>query len=384
MKPSSRSRTGISGLWALLGAAALGVAGCGAPENFGEDEPIGRAQEAIDPGWQFLSLATGWSNYNGSSRTPSIGTVNGVVTLRGAIKGSSTAGLVVFTMPAAFRPSSPCAGSMDLRTILRNGTGGTLVYNNASFEVKVYQDGWSNSTPGADAKGMTSLDGVAFDLVCGEVLEPGNEWRSRYPYRQDDEAHSSFVKQTSDKFVRFQGFTERPLGSSNPDGFLFNIPSSYRPGNTVFVPINLAGNSASQAWGYISIDPNGDVYVPWNVPAANKGTSLEGAWFSRTISGNEPLDLDNGWGNYSARSVKVGKYGDVVRFQGAVSGGTDEIIGTLPTNMRPSKDVYVVGVANGPAPAKLVVRTSGDIEVLYPPLNVATIMVSLDGVSFWL
>jgi hypothetical protein len=151
--------------------------------------------------------------------------------------------------------------------------------------------------------------------------------------------------------------------------------------------VNLGGRTSSQSWGYISVYPTGDVYVNGNPPGANLGTSLEGAWFSKTLSGNEPLAVANGWGNYSARSVKVGKYGDVVRFQGAVSGGTTNVIATLPSspvNMRPSKDVYVVGVANGPSPARLVIKTNGQVQVLWPPLNVATVMVSLDGVSFWL
>ena len=370
----------------LLGSASLGLTACGAPEEFSEDEPIGEVQEAIDAGWQTLSLKPGWSNYNGSDRAPAVGKVNGVVTFRGAITGSSSATPVVFTLPAEFRPSGAHAGAMDMRTILSNGAGGTLFYNLNTFEVSIYQDGWGTSNLGPDAKSMTSLDGVSFDQNAGETLAAGNEWEAQYPFRQDGQL-GVFAKTTPDNFVRLQGFIIRPQGSTNPDGFLFNLPPAYRPGNTLYVPVNLAGRTSSQAWSYVSVYSNGDVFVPWNVPAANKGTSLEGAWFSKTLSGNQTLDLKNGWGKYSARSVKVGNYGGVVRFQGAVSGGTGtngQIIALLPSNMRPSKDVYLVGVANGPAPARLVARTNGNLEVLYPPLNVATVMVSLDGVSFWL
>lgn len=386
MKLSSPARTVRSRLSTLLlGSLSLGMAACGAPEEFAEEGPIGDVQQAIDAGWQTLSLNTGWSNYHTSGRTPSVGKVNGVVTFRGAIKGSSSATPVVFTMPEAFRPSGAHAGAMDMRAVLYNGNGGTLFYNLNTYEVSIYQDGVEMDTLGPDAKTMTSLDGISFDQNAGETLGAGEEWEAQYPFRQDGQL-GVFAKTTSDNFVRLQGFLVRQ-DPDNWNGFLFNLPSAYRPGNTVFVPINIAGRTESQTWSYISIYSNGDVYVPWNVPAANQGTSLEGAWFSKTLSGNENLALKNGWGKYSARSVKVGKYGDVVRFQGAVSGGTGlsgQIIALLPSGMRPSKDVHVVGVANGPAPARLVIRTNGNVEVLDPPLSVATVMVSLDGVSFWL
>ena len=384
MKQSSLAQPRLSRLSALLlGSMSLGVAACGAPEEFGENEPTARAEQAIDAGWQTLSLKPGWSNYNGSSRTPSVGKVNGVVTFRGAITGSSSATPVAFTLPSEFRPSGAHAGAADMRTILHNGAGGTVFYNLNTFEVSIYQDGWGTSSLGPEARTMTSLDGVSFDQVAGETLEAGSEWEAQYPFRQDGQ-FGVFAKTTPDNFVRLQGFIVRPAGSTNPDGLLFNLPPEYRPGNTVYVPVNLAGRTSSQTWSYISIYSDGNVYVPWNVPAANKGTSLEGAWFSKTLSGNETLALKNSWGKYSARSVKVGKYGDVVRFQGAVSGGTSQVIALLPSSMRPSKDVHLVGVANGPAPARLLVKTNGEVQVLSPPLSVATVMVSLDGVSFWL
>ena len=383
MKSSSAARIPCSLLSTLLLAALpLGVGACGSAEDVGADGPLGRVEAAIDSGWQPLTLKTGWSNQS-SPRVPSVGKVNGVVTFRGTITGSASATPVMFTLPPEFRPSGAHAGAADMRTIVASGVGGTVFYNLNTFEVSIYQDGWnSTSTLGPAARLMTSLDGVSFDQNAGETLAAGTDWEAQYPFRQDG-AFGVFAKTTPDNFVRLQGFIIRPQGSTNPDGFLFNLPSAYRPGNTVTVPVNLAGRTSSQTWGYISISSNGDVYVPWNVPAANKGTSLEGVWFSKTLSGNEDLSFRNGWGKYSARSVKVGKYGDVVRFQGAVAGGTAQVLAVLPTSMRPSKDINVVGVANGPAPAKLLIKTNGEISVLYPPLNVATVMVSLDGVSFW-
>jgi hypothetical protein len=179
-------------------------------------------------------------------------------------------------------------------------------------------------------------------------------------------------------FVRFQGLLANSV-ANDYDGFLFNLDTDFRPSNTVYVPADLGGAS----FGQLTIYPSGDVYVNGNATAAKNGTSLEGVWFSKTLSGNVALSLDNNWSAYSARSVKVGKYGGVVRFQGAISGGTSTTVGTLTdSNMWPPKTVYLVAAAYGPTPARIIVTTSGVVQVDTPGLTTASLFLSLDGVSF--
>ncbi|HEV8548667.1 MAG TPA: hypothetical protein VGQ57_06560, partial [Polyangiaceae bacterium] len=104
-----------------------------------------------------------------------------------------------------------------------------------------------------------------------------------------------------------------------------------------------------------------------------------------TLTGNSPLTLVNGWGQYSsARLVRVGKYGNVVRFQGAISGGTNTKFATLPTSLRPTRTVYVPTVTNGTT-GRIIISTAGDMTIENPGgLSNAALFTSLDGVSFGL
>ena len=121
-----------------------------------------------------------------------------------------------------------------------------------------------------------------------------------------------------------------------------------------------------------------------NPIAANKGTSFEGVWFSRTLKNTVALPLSNGWQAYSAREVKVSKPGDVVRLQGAIKGGTSATLGTLPAGYRPAKTVKLVAAAYGAVPATIVINTSGVMTVEGQPDSITKLYLSLDGVSFGL
>ena len=365
-----------------VGFALVLTLGCGGAEGSEQLEPdeateLGQSQEAITGGWTTLTLTNGWQNYWGTSNAPAIGMVNGVVTFRGALKASNPTDNSPFTVPTAFRPNPNSVRNM--RLVLSGGAGGTL-FIELDGKARVIQDGVPPI--GQAAKSRTSLDGVSYDLSEGNALAEAGEWEFLYGFRQPPGAH---VK-TVDGFVRFQGLLAKPdCANADFDGFLFTLPTTYRPSNTVWVATQLgAGTGSGQSWGRLTISPNGNVFVDGNPPAANCGTSFEGVFYSKTLSGNIALPLANGWAPYSARSVKVGKYGGVVRFQGAVSGGTSTTLATLPTDMRPPNTVYLVAGAYGPVPARIVVSTSGSVRVDHPSLSVASLFLSLDGVSFGL
>ena len=375
----------------LIGLTVLGVAGCGeAPEA---QESVQTDEAPILGGWKTLTLKNGWEAHGGTA--PAVGVVNGVVTFRGALKApAGQVNPVAFVLDdPAYRPS-PLDG-LYLRTVLNGNVGGTLFYNpyndgqGNTHQVYVYQDGVSPPGLGAAARAFVSLDGVAFDKSYGDYIEHDPSWSSRYQLREHGCAYvngpcGAFVKLV-DGFVRFQGL----LGKNSPSdygGYLFTLPDpKYIPSNNVTVPLNLGGGQGSnQSFGAITIYPDGQVYVNGNPPAAASSTSFEGVSFSKTLAGNVPLPLSNNWQAYSSRSVKVGKYGDVVRFQGAISGGTSATIGTLPPGYAPPKTVRLVAVAPGPSPATVVVNTLGVITVEGPPLSVSSLFLSLDGVSFGL
>jgi hypothetical protein len=377
MKKRSRVRRPVRILSAfLVGAALFGASGCA-----GDTDQVEQVQGAITGGWTNLVLKNGWQNYWGTVNPPAVALLsNGTVVFRGALKASNPTSNVAFYLPAAFQPLGNDAGALNLRVVLNNGVGGTLTFRNDDGAVTIGEDGLNPAGFGANAKTLTSLDGVSFDQYVGTILTPANDWEGNYPYREDDQVHGAFVKSVSG-FVRFQGLLKRP-GSMNQDGYLFTIPSQYRPGYTVVVPADLAGNSTLESWGEIAIYPTGQVYAGPNPNAVNDTTSLEGVSYSLTNSGNINLPLTNGWHAYSARTVKVGNNNGFIQFQGAIAGGTSTTLATLPTGYRPAKTVYLVGAANGPVPARIMVDPSGNVTFDSVPLSVAAVMLSLDGVSF--
>jgi hypothetical protein len=387
----------VGGLSTAVVGLALLTAGCGEPPDSVET----KQGEVIT--WTNLTLMNGWQNYWGTSNPPAVALINGIVTFRGALKAPNPTGNIAFVLPAAMAPQY--ANNMVMEATLSNNVGGALlaVYKDpptgvAAGSVYVYQDGIYPNL-GAEAKAFTSLDGVSFDKDGGTVITPpptppGTDWISMYGYRQNMPGSGCtsndcgvYVRLTSDGFVRFKGALMNLQGNSNTDFFLGTLPSSqYIPGQNVTIPVSVGGLDPAQSWSALTINSDGTVFVNGNYASASAMTSFEGASFSKTNSGNVNIPLSNGWHAFSARTVKIGKYGDVVRLQGGIAGGTSTTIcsGTnpLPTTYRPPKTVRLVAAASGPVPATIVISPSGVMTVEGPPLFVATQFVSLDGLSY--
>jgi hypothetical protein len=368
----------------------LALSACG---TFSDDETSGAGQNVestsgalVGTSWTNLKLESGWSNYWGTGNTPAVALLpNGIVLFKGALKASSTAGQIAFYLPAAFQPIGAHSGAMNLRLVLSGGNGGTLTYRLNDFAVTVGEDGQTGVGP--HARTLTSLDGVSFDrrIDGAGVLHPtqASGWISVYPYREDG-SQGAFV-QMVDNFVRFAGLVTN-MDPNNTNGYLFTLPSTYWPNATVAMPIDLAGNGAQQTWGQLTVYSNGDVYAGPNPFAADSFTSLENASFAYdpgNTGGSALTFAGSGWHSYSsARPARVRNVNGVIRFQGAVSGGTTAIFATLPAGWRPSKTIFLTAAANGPVPARIYIDTAGNVGVDSVPLGVASQFLSLDGVSF--
>jgi hypothetical protein len=372
------------------GLGMLAAMGCGVAENDATD-PVDTIQGAITGGWTPVTLLPGWQAAGGSFHSPAVGKVNGVVVFRGAIKATnpSSAPTAVFSIPAAFRPSDDAgfagATSVKVKVVLSGGVGGTLWHDYlAPGTMRLSQDGMADAV-GQAARTLTSLDGASYDVTVGAApATPG--WQGVYGFRAGAQGNAGAFVKMVDGFVRFQGFLQEIVPETF-NQFLFTIPDpNMRPGQTVWVYMDIGGVGHPSAWHQIAIAPSGLVSVDGNDPYTwTAGVSLEGVSFSRTLSGNQVLPMSNGWTHFSARQARVGKYGDVVRFQGAVMGGTSTTIGTLPLSMRPTKTVHVPTISYGPSRARLVISTSGNIVVEHPlGLSSATLFTSLDGVSIGL
>jgi hypothetical protein len=279
-------------------------------------------------------------------------------------------------MPENHRPPEVA----NMRVVLDGNVGGLLQYDYTTYYVYVHQDGVSASTLGTAAKALTSLEGAGFDIDKGETLTSSDLWFALYGFRLSDTHKGVHVKMV-DGFARFQGFLYKE-DKTNRDTFLFTLPSEYRPSNTVFVPASY-GLTEAKGMGQIGIYSSGAVHAYGDILSANYGVSFEGVAYSKTLQNVVDVPLSNGWTNYSARSVKMGKYGDVVRFQGAIANGTSSTLGTLDTGWRPPKTVRLVATANGGVPAKITITSAGVMTVSsVAGLSAVTPMLSLDGVSF--
>ena len=381
----------------LAGIALLAAAGCGATDP----DSIEQVQGEITGGWQLLSLRPGWFNYNGTSNPPAVGKVNGVLTFRGAMNGTSSGTTHAFNLPAGFLPANP--NTLNMRIVLANNKGGALVIRpplpvqGSPTEVHVYEDGVPPSGPPGPNAFFTSLDGASVDETASDatsiVLDgtPDGNWVHLYGHRHQGNEIAAVSAKTVGGFVRFQGFLMQASGGSPTSTFLFNLPSQFRPGQSVFVPVVLCpgGNgSAQQTYGRINIlAPSGDVYVQpenGNIAAAKCGVSFEGASYSLS-STTQTLNFQNGWISYSARPVRVRNSGGVIRFQGAVKNGTaNTIANNLPVSMRPPVNVYLQADSWGAARARIVVTPAGVVYFDTPSLSVAQGFLSLDSVSYGL
>lgn len=372
------------------GFVLLATIGCGVAENEAA-EPVETTQGAITGGWTTLALSPGWQAAGGSFHAPAVGKVNGVVVFRGAFKASTpNPSVAAFTLPTAFRPSDENgfagATSVQVKVVLSAGKGGTLTYEFLgpdAGKMKISQDGFANAVS-SEAKTLTSLDGASFDLTVGTVVSsPG--WQGVYGFRAGANGNpAGFVKMV-DGFVRFQGFLQETVPETF-NNFMFTIADpNMRPGQTVWTYADIGGIGHAHSWSQITIYSDGQVWIDGNDPLTwTGGVSLEGVSFSRTLTGNQVLPMSNNWTHYSARQARVGKYGDVVRFQGAIKNGTSTTIGTLPTTMRPTKTVQLPTVVNATT-GVITINSSGVMTITNPGgLPNATLFTSLDGVSFGL
>jgi len=400
MTQAPKTRTLLRAMMTVAGGfVMLATTGCGTAENEAADS-VETTQGAITGGWTTLPILPGWQAAGGPYAAPAVGMYHGIVVFRGALKATNpnntNTSKYALTLPTAFRPADlngfPEATTFELKVSLSAGKGGTLGYEFAgpnAGKLTITQDTYVDSNGailGPDARALTILDGASVDFNVGAVVDsPG--WAGDYGFRADAGGEPNVFVKMVDGFVRFQGFVRTIVPGDTSSNHIFTIPDpAMRPGQIVQTYVNIGGFAVARQWSVLAIYPGGEVYVDGNMPTTwPGGVSLEGVSFSRTLTGNQVLPFLNGWTHHSARQARVGKYGDVVRFQGAVAGGTTTTIGRLPTTMRPTKTVVMPTIVNGPATGTITVNTSGDVIVACPGgvIN-AAIFTSLDGVSFGL
>ena len=309
-----------------------------------------------------LTLQNGWTHQPYGTADAAFALIGGAVHLRGAIAGGTSA--VAFTLPIGFRPVTGLFVPVDLY----NAAKGRL-FIQPSGAVSVVAEGGTFS----NAQSFTSLEGVSFALTADSftALTLQNGWRGA--------AYARPAAVTNDAgIIRLEGAIE-----SGTSGVAFTLPSGFRPATNVYVPVDLC----SATKGRLYIQPSGvvTIHAEGSFSNAQCFTSLEGVSFALSTSSFTALTLQNGWTSapFGTRAAAVTNDAGIIRFGGAIAGGTTSTIFTLPSGLRPATEVYVpVDLCNA-ANGRLHIQPSGVVTVLAEGLfSSAQCFTSLEGASF--
>lgn len=336
------------------------------------------AAAAAGPQYTPLTLQNGWTGGPFSTGQPAVALVAGVVTFKGALAGGSTQ--VMFTLPAADTPTT----DVYLHTGLCNAANGRI-HIAPTGVADVETDPFDGGTF-ADAACFTSLDGLSFTLSekGAKALTLVNGWTDA-PFNT-----STAAVRTIAGVVRLQGAVNASAPTSD---VITTLPKAYWPKDGIFESVDLCGAQH----GFIEVDTSGNVSVftddPNDFSPAECFVSLDGLnWLKADSKGNaKALTLQNGWQSTSMiRPAGLHASGKVVRFAGAVFGGTGPVVGSIPANDAPATDVYIPAltcgssVGLGSVNARLHITPSGAILVqpLTGNLNDASCDTIFDGSWF--
>ena len=310
-----------------------------------------------------LTLINGWHNYSKGTNKPSITAIKGVAYFKGAIATSGT-NADPFILPAAFRPTATVYTKVDLCNAhngrIQISTDGTVQVEAQDF---------------AQAQCFTSLEGVSFALSAdgykGANLKNG--WGETIYGTANPAYHSS------SGMISLEGAMSSSSGSSTD---AFTLPTKDRPSATVYVPADMFGATN----GRLIIGTDGTVNIESETDngLAFDFTSLDGVSFATNSIGFTPISLINGWSPYGTRNPAVRLNGKLVQFQGSIAtSGTNAVPFILPTNMRPTKRVYIpIDLCNA-TNGRLDIGTDGTVNVeVEGDFSNAQCFTSLEGAWF--
>ena len=289
--------------------------------------------------------------------------VSGIVHFSGAISGGTSG--VAFTLPPGFRPATMVYVPVDLC----DAHNGRLEIF-PSGVVDVQPEGTFNQ-----ATCFTSLDGASFAQSASGFtpLALKNGWKNA-PY-----STSKAAARVISGIVHLKGAI-----TGGASGFAFTLPPGFRPATNVYVPADLC-NARN---GRLDIHPNGAVSVEAEGGAFHQArcfTSLDGASFAKSASGFTALALQNGWQNapIGTSQAAVRLVSGIVQFKGAIAGGANGVVFTLPHGFRPATDVYIPVDLSGGGKGRLDISPFGVVTLeAEGGYQQAQQFTSLDGASF--
>jgi hypothetical protein len=171
--------------------------------------------------------------------------------------------------------------------------------------------------------------------------------------------------------------------NSNSSDMPFVLPSKFRPSGLVFVKIDACG--ASNGRLIINADGTTQVQAESDSSLIKCMTSLDGVTYAAASANYHALKLRHAWqpAGGDARTPSVKLIAGVVRFAGAITGGSDPEVFVLPAPLRPSGLSYVPVDMCGGANGRLVISPSGTVTVESEyAFSYAACFTSLEGAKF--
>ncbi len=335
---------------ALSPAGGSALAASQAPGR--ADGPAGTHQAGV--AFQPLTLTSWWSA--GMGGIPRAGLSNGVVYLAGSLTQTGSGTNEAGTLPAGkYLPGR----DLYLPAYTASGTGGEAVIH-SDGRVAVLGPGYSV---------YTSLAGISYPVALKSgKLTLVNGWQAV----QGSTGNAGAA--LGNGVVYLSGALSQPSGTGST---FATLPKADRPARVLYVPIFSTDGKTGLTCG-LKVTPSGQVSV-FGDPAVRNFSSLAGVSFPIALKSSK-LTLASGWKTAPGTAApRVSLSHGVVYLSGAVSGGSQVLVTTLPAADRPAHTVFMpVSMAGGTA-GRLAIDPQGHV---YVNGNNATALTSLEGVHF--
>ena len=111
--------------------------------------------------------------------------------------------------------------------------------------------------------------------------------------------------------------------------------------------------------GGLTIDGNGDV----EFSGPNTVTPVDSGWIIPTLNSGFTSYVD------PYGPIQYRKIGNVVNIQGLTNQASVAAVFTLPEGFRPPVDTVIAAQCDGPAQARLDIKKTGDVYIVYTPTS---------------
>lgn len=329
-----------------------------------------------------LNLENGWVPYGSTYAPPSFTiTSAGYVKVRGLIKDGSGK---ITTLPDGFRPSQ--------RIMIT-----VMATPNIAAWLTVSPDGTVSMTNGT-TYGWLSLDNVSFlakEKTTWSAVPSGSftcptgcttRWRD-YTASGGGGGYinTGFAKDAMGR-IYLEGLVNAPVPNSAPAySNIFTIPNSSFYSTSTSGAVDIYPTSSNYAYSDYAVN---NTYVSYrqgsgafySMHSIYYGTSPAPTWTNATLA--------NSWVNYNAAGTGYSqasytKASDgVVVVRGLIKSGTNTngtVVFTLPVGSRPKYRLLYLTADVGPAPARIDIFPTGEVEVWNAPANG---WMSLAGINF--